>query len=265
MKILRTVEDVKKELRRELPIEVKNYRKVGRGFVPTMGALHQGHISLIQKSQSENSETWVSIYLNSTQFNNKDDFDKYPSQDEKDIEILEREGVDVLFMPTYDQIYPDNYNYKIIETKDSQELCGVHRPGHFDGVLTVVMKLLNIIRPQKIYMGEKDYQQLKLVEGMIKTFFLDVELVACPTWREGSGLAMSSRNQRLSKGGVEKASNVYRILSSKELKTIEEKREGLENLGFKIEYLEQKFDRLFIAAELEGVRLIDNVALEKNI
>jgi pantoate--beta-alanine ligase len=136
------------------------------GFVPTMGALHEGHIELVKRSRAENKLTVVSIYVNPTQFNNADDFDQYPKTFESDQAKLRDAGADFLIYPTYNQMYADGYRYSVDENFFSLDLCGKSRPGHFKGVLTVVMKLLNGVRPDHAYFGEKDYQQFKLIEGM---------------------------------------------------------------------------------------------------
>lgn len=252
MKIINTVEQWKENYS-----SIKNYKI---GFVPTMGGLHQGHISLIKKSIEENQITVVSIYLNPTQFNDKNDLLTYPSNFEDDCKILEELNVDYLFAPTYDVIYPDDYKYVITEKDFSKTLCGATRPGHFDGVLTVVMKLFNIIKPQNAYFGEKDYQQYKLLDGLVKAFFLDVKLIPCPIIREESGLALSSRNRKLSKEAMKIAPKIHQIISSEN--SLEEKEKMLIDAGFTIDYITQKENRLYVAVFLEGVRLIDNVELK---
>ena len=141
------------------------------GFTPTMGALHDGHGALLKKSASENDLTILSIFVNPTQFNNPDDLKKYPRTWEADLKLAKASGADFVIAPNYDEIYADNYRYKLSESDFSKKLCGAHRPGHFDGVLTVVMKLLQIVRPTRAYFGEKDYQQLKLISDMAQTFF----------------------------------------------------------------------------------------------
>ncbi len=227
------------------------------GFVPTMGALHKGHLSLIEKSLSDNDITVVSIFLNPTQFDNASDLENYPKLLEQDIALLERSGVDYLFNPEYNYLYPDNYKYQILETELSNILCGASRPGHFKGVLTVVMKLFNIIKPKRAYFGEKDYQQLELIKGMVNAFFMDVEIVPCPIVRESDGLAMSSRNLRLTPSEREIAPKFYEILSSNlsDEAVIEE----LEKIGFRVDYITSINNRRYGAVYLGKVRLIDNV------
>lgn len=227
------------------------------GFVPTMGALHAGHLSLIQKSTTECDSTLVSIFVNPTQFNNAEDFAKYPKTLSEDLELLAKAGVDYVLLPSSKEIYPDDYTYKVTENKMSQILCGAHRPGHFEGVLTIVMKLLGLAQAHTCYMGEKDYQQYLIIKNMAQSFFLDTQIVGCPTVREESGLALSSRNQRLSPAAREQAALIYKTLTSgTDLQTM---RATLESSGFEIDYLEEHWGRRFVAAHLEGVRLIDNV------
>ncbi len=229
------------------------------GLVPTMGALHEGHISLIKKSVGENEITAATIFVNPTQFNNPDDLSKYPSTWDKDIEKLEEAGADYLLYPTYDDLYRDAYRYKIIESEFSNDLCGSTRPGHFDGVLTVVMKLLNISRASKAYFGEKDWQQYQLIKGMTEAFFIDTEIVPCPLIREESGLALSSRNKLISQENRTIAPLLYKVISSG-IK-IENMKKQLTDNGFVIDYLEKKENRIFAAVFLGEVRLIDNVSI----
>ncbi len=241
------------------PIELKKQmRPLGSiGFVPTMGALHDGHFSLIKKSLQENEKTVVSIFLNATQFNNKEDLEKYPTSFKDDLKKLEELNVDYLFAPEFIDMYPDNYRYRVSEDKFSKTLCGSSRMGHFDGVLTVVLKLFNLVQPNKAYFGEKDYQQLSLIQDMAKAFFLDVEIVPCPIVRTKEGLALSSRNKRLSNEGLLKAQRFAKILQ--ESKELTEAQKKLQEEGIKIDYLEEIGSRRFAAVEIENIRLIDNV------
>ncbi len=229
------------------------------GFVPTMGALHEGHASLLRKSSQENEFTVLSIYVNPTQFNNPDDLKKYPRTWEADLEIAKESGANIVISPKYEEMYSDNYRYKVTEAEFSKILCGAHRPGHFDGVLTVVMKLLNIVSANKAYFGEKDYQQLQLIKDMTKNFFMKTEIVPCPTLREKDGLAMSSRNVRLTTAGRQKAPALYEALTNS--KSVNEAREKLQLKNIEVEYLEEHFGRRFIAAFIDQVRLIDNVSI----
>lgn len=243
--------------------ELKNHQQ-SIGFVPTMGALHDGHLSLIRASQKENDLTAVSVFVNPTQFNNTDDFNNYPVQIENDLALLKKSNVDFVILPSVAEVYKEGYNYKIHESHDSHILCGQYRPGHFDGVLTVVMKLLNIVQPQNCYMGEKDYQQFHLVKQMSQHFFMDTKIVPCPTVRESSGLAMSSRNLRLSSAARQKAALLHYALTQTDFPSLGARRAHLEKAGFQVDYFEEHWGRRFVAATIEGVRLIDNVNVEVN-
>ena len=253
MKILKSIADI------------RAYEKavVGTlGFVPTMGALHPGHISLVERSLNETSLTMVSIDVNPTQFNNPNDLANYPEALTVDLQLLEAEGVSAVFMPTYELLYPDDYAYEVDEKQFSGELCGENRPGHFTGVLTVVMKLLNLVKPQKAYFGEKDFQQLSLVKGMVEAFFLETEIIGCPIVREGDGLAMSSRNLNLRSCDRRKAYIFSRLLSNAMLSD-EQIQIRLGLAGFEVDYVVTKGSRRFGAVVMGDstaqVRLIDNV------
>lgn len=245
--------------------EVRGYRKEvsgSVGFVPTMGVLHKGHLSLVERSLSETDLTIVSIYVNPTQFDNPRDLANYPEQTAVDQRLLQAAGVSAVFMPTYDSLYPDDYAYEVNEKRFSKELCGANRPGHFTGVLTVVMKLLNLVKPQNAYFGEKDFQQLSLIKGMVEALFLETEIIGCPIVREADGLAMSSRNLKLSSCDRDKSSLFNSLLSSNLLSDEEIQRElGL--TGFKVDYVVTKGDRRFgavvVGDGVAPVRLIDNV------
>ncbi len=251
MKTLILPGEVKKELQKLTEKTI--------GFVPTMGALHEGHVSLIKKSLDENDITIVSIFVNPTQFNNRDDLEKYPVQIEDDLNILKELKVDYAFLPDYKALYPDEYRYRVEENDFSKKLCGKFREGHFTGVLTVVMKLFNIVKPTRAYFGEKDFQQLLLIKGMVEAFFMDIEIVACPTVREEDGLALSSRNLRLNSDERKKAPLLYKLLKSK--RSDEEVKAELEKYGFKVDYIVSLNGRRFGAAYLGKVRLIDNVEI----
>jgi pantoate--beta-alanine ligase len=229
------------------------------GFVPTMGALHAGHAELMKQARKENDYVIVSIFVNPTQFDSTADLEKYPSTIESDIQMAERETINCVWLPKFAQIYPDQFKYKIVETELSKLLCGEHRPGHFDGMLTVVLKLLNIIKPTRAYFGEKDYQQLTLVRGLVKAFFIDTQIVGIPTVREPTGLAMSSRNLRLSPEDREKAPHLYKIISQSPSE--EEAKKQLEDSGFKVDYVDDINGRRYAAAFLGDTRLIDNVKI----
>ncbi len=253
MELVRTVEAWRR-LRAEAPLASGSI-----GFVPTLGGLHAGHESLLGRSLEENDTTVLSVFLNPTQFDRQDDLDGYPASFEADSDLARKLGVDVLFCPAVDEIYPAGYRYRVTEGELSRRLCGAHRPGHFDGVLTVVLKLLQLVRPRRAYFGEKDYQQLELVRGMAADFFLDVEIVACPTVRDADGLATSSRNRLLPAEERRRAAAFPALLRSAEPPG--EVRRRLEALGFDVDYVEDDADRRFGAVRLAGVRLIDNVRL----
>jgi pantoate--beta-alanine ligase len=243
-------------------LEFQHFRKTlsgSVGFVPTMGALHNGHASLMKKSSNENDFSVLSIYVNPTQFNNPTDLEKYPKTYEEDLKLAAECGINAVVSPQYSEIYEDNYRYKLTESKFSQILCGANRPGHFDGVLTIVMKLFNIVQPTKAYFGEKDFQQLKLIEDMVKSFFMPVDVVRCKTLREESGLAMSSRNKRLSPDGLKKAALIFKTITLEN--SVDDVKNTLIKNDFKIDYVADIDGRRFIAAILEDVRLIDNVEI----
>ena len=229
------------------------------GFVPTMGALHQGHMALVEASREQNDLSIVSIFVNPRQFDDTGDFQAYPADDRNDLELLEKAGVDVVLLPDAGQIYTDDYRFKVTEHDFSRRLCGAHRPGHFDGVLTVVMRLLNLVRPDNAYFGEKDYQQLQLIRDMVTAFFMTVNIVACATVRETDGLAMSSRNQQLDTHNRTRAAALFTVL--KQSRSADEARQLLVGQGFDVDYVEDIADRRVAAARLGTTRLIDNVRI----
>lgn len=255
------------------------------GFVPTMGALHQGHISLVQKSKSENDFTIVSVFVNPTQFNNADDLKKYPRTESEDAKLLEEAGCDAVFFPTIEAIYPngqksEHFSFDGIEF----QMEGKFRPGHFDGVATVVKRFFEIIQPNKAYFGEKDFQQLRIIQELVKNLNLKVEIIPVSIMRESDGLAMSSRNTRLTKEMREESPKIYQILNlAKEFiqnHSITETKEFVQNqfnqTNLDLEYFEiadelslesvsekensQKL-RGFIAVFAGEIRLIDNISL----
>lgn len=233
------------------------------GFVATMGALHGGHIALVEQSLANNNLTVVSIFINPAQFDQTADLEAYPIQMEKDLQLLESVGVDVVLIPVAEEVYLDNYRYKVTESDFSSDLCGTHRPGHFEGMLTVVMRLLNLVQPARAYFGEKDWQQLQLIKGMVKAFFMPVEIVPVATMREHDGLAMSSRNTRLSSAQRTLAGSFSEIISSAE--SAKGAREELSARGFKVDYVaDRNFagkQRRLAAVHLGSTRLIDNIGL----
>lgn len=251
MKLINSVEDFQK-VRKTLDKSI--------GFVPTMGNLHEGHSSLLLKSKTENDVTILSIFINPTQFNNEDDFKCYPKTLAEDCKLADSLKVDYLFMPSSSDIYPDKYTFKVSELNSSAILEGKHRPGHFEGMLTIVLKLLLIIRPARAYFGEKDFQQLILVKKMVEAFFIQTEIIGCPTIRNKNGLPLSSRNSRLSAEQFERAQLFPRLLHTSESPEIIVNQ--LISAGFEVDYIEDYQDRRFAAVSLDGIRLIDNISLE---
>ncbi len=277
MKVISSVQDLKK-----IRSTVKtNYTL---GFVPTMGALHQGHLELVKQSVAENKYTIVSIFVNPTQFNNAADLQKYPRNLERDAALLESVGCDFVFAPQVSDMYAEQ-DLKIRFDFDFEGLDkvmeGRFRPGHFNGVVQVVSKLFNLVNPTKAYFGEKDFQQLAIIKLMVKKMNLDIQIVDCPIVRENSGLAMSSRNERLSSDNRNIASQISKVLfesrtfvskfSPKELKIwVENQISAIQ--GLELEYFEiSDVDSLMpvsdwnrpsvgcIAVFCADVRLIDNI------
>ena len=258
------------------------------GFVPTMGALHQGHLSLMQQSLAENQYTVVSIFVNPTQFNNPDDLEKYPRTLEEDTKkITELDPDIIVYAPSVDDIYEENitsenFDYDGLEN----QMEGKFRPGHFNGVGTIVKRLFEIVTPNKAYFGEKDFQQLQIVKKMTSKNHLDVNIVGCPIFREVNGLAMSSRNERLSTEEREQAAIIYQtLLTAKEkfkTQSCEEVKKWVKevfesNTMFDLEYFEiadeetlipctveskDKNYRAFIALFVNNIRLIDTISLK---
>ena len=252
MKIIKTPDEWQ-AIRRQLPPEET------LGFVPTMGNLHAGHRALIEVSQKANQHTIVSIFVNPTQFNNADDFAYYPRTLDQDCALLKDAGVQYCFVPDENGMYPDQYHYQVHEHQLSKMMEGQHRPGHFTGVLTVVLKLFNCIRPHRAYFGEKDYQQYLLIREMTKAFLMDLEIVACPIVREPSGLAYSSRNSRLSSEERLLADTFAHIFHQGT--TCSEIRAKLEEKGIQVDYIQDEMARRFAAVTIGQIRLIDNIPL----
>lgn len=226
------------------------------GFVPTMGNLHAGHQALLERSVRENDWTLLSIFVNPTQFDNKEDLKQYPRTLEADIEIARKAKVDFIIAPSFEALYPDNYTYKVQETEISVLMEGKSRPGHFEGMLTIVLKLLVVAKASRAYFGEKDYQQFQLIRGLAAAFFLDTEIIACPTVRDENGVALSSRNSRLSPQEYLKAIHFPEILSTGG--SPEAVVQRLSDFGFEVDYIEEAFGRRFGTVRVGGVRLIDN-------
>ncbi|GIV28369.1 MAG: pantothenate synthetase [Bacteroidia bacterium] len=255
------------------------------GFVPTMGALHQGHLELVKHSIVENDFTYVSIFVNPLQFNNKEDLEKYPRTIEKDIGLLESIDTDAVFIPEYAEVYNAGISYDTIDLSYLNSILeGPKRPGHFDGVVKVVSILFKLIQPDKAYFGLKDFQQVKVIEKLIKDKQYPIRLVPCPTVREVDGLAMSSRNVRLSPDARKKAAMIYQwLLKARDLYqqgcTVKEIEKIIiediqKHSDFQLDYFEirdandlspihnaQQPAVALIAVYLDGVRLIDNLML----
>ena len=206
MEIIR-IPRVMQEISRKFLREAKTI-----GFVPTMGALHEGHLSLVRRAKQDNHVTVVSIFVNPIQFGHSEDFKKYPRDIDGDMERLRKEEVDTVFMPEISSMYPEGF-LTYVEVKDiSEKLCGAFRPGHFRGVATVVTKLLNIVKPKMVYLGQKDFQQSVVIKRLVKDLDMDVDVVVCLTFREKDGLAMSSRNAHLDNAQREAAKVIYQCL-----------------------------------------------------
>ncbi len=249
------------------------------GFVPTMGAIHMGHVSLIKKCISQCNKTVVSIFINKPQFNRRKDYEKYPQPIRNDISILRKHKVDYLYLPRTNQIYPDGHNKSIKLNSLEKKLCGKCRPGHFKAVTDVIDRFVKIIRPAKIYFGEKDMQQLKIIEDFLRKNKIKTKVIKCKTIREKNGLAISSRNLLLSSKESFAASKIYKIILKEKQNLIKKNislkiiKDKISTLGAnKIDYLEihdvnklikpfkkkNKY-KIFIAYYLGAVRLIDNI------
>ena len=264
MKIIRNILDLNKAIN-----DFKNL-----GFVPTMGGIHKGHISLIKNSQKTCKKTIVSLFVNPTQFNDKNDFKKYPRNLNKDIRILNKLKIDYIFIPSVEEIYK-NKNKKIKIFKKDKVLCARHRKGHFEGVLNIMNRLLNIIKAKKVFMGEKDFQQLFLIKKYLSKKH-NIKIINCPTIRDKNNVALSTRNNLLTKKNYTKVALITNYLlkfknNKKKLQKLKQVIKKLENIyKIKIDYLEfrnekdlsiynfKNKNRLFIAYSIDKIRLIDN-------
>lgn len=249
-------------------------------FVPTMGALHAGHQSLIHIAKELCDEVVVSVFVNPLQFNNKDDFAKYPSTPERDEELAAQAGATVLWRPSHDEIYPENFE-RLSAGELGKKFEGHSRPGHFDGVVTVVNQLFNRVQPKFAIFGEKDFQQLALIRTMAESRHPEIEIIAAPTIRESSGLALSSRNVRLNDVGREAAEIISRALrAASDRDSLKDMRIELEKVKsesrFTLDYAdiidEDTFEiatdetarkRALVAGWIDGIRLIDNMAMKR--
>jgi pantoate--beta-alanine ligase len=231
MKIIRTIRDMQTFSRR-LKAE-----KESIGFVPTMGALHDGHLSLVKKSMEDNDITIVSIFVNPTQFGPEEDFDQYPRDLEGDIKKLSSYDLDCIFLPDNQDIYPDGFSTSINVGVAGDILCGASRPGHFNGVATVVEKLFNIVMPDRAYFGQKDFQQTVVIRNMVRELNLNIDIVVCPIIRENDGLALSSRNVYLSSEERNSALIIYKALQHAEDIILSEGMEDADSVKTEIEKL----------------------------
>jgi len=277
MKVVETIAEMKR-VRAKLPESV--------GLVPTMGYLHEGHLTLARRAKAENASVVASIFVNPTQFLPHEDFTKYPRAPERDLAMLKKEGVDVVFMPPPSDMYPPNYNTWVDVAKITDRLEGASRPGHFRGVATVVTKLFNIVEPAKAYFGQKDAQQLAVIKKMATELNMNLEVIGVPTVREPDGLAMSSRNTYLNPEERRAAAVLYKSLTlaqklwSKGEKDAERirremtvliKKEPLSNIDYISIADPETFDELdkvkapalvSMAVKIGKTRLIDNIVLE---
>lgn len=231
------------------------------GFVPTMGALHAGHASLVERCRRENDVVVASIFVNPTQFNDPADLKRYPRTLDGDLRMLQTLGADEVILPAADDLYPRDYRFRLEAPTLTAIMEGTHRPGYLEGVMTVVLKLLNLVRADRAYFGEKDYQQLRVIAEMTAEFFIPTGIVGCATVREASGLAESSRNALLTAAGRERAARLFEILTT--APDPGHARGRLQSEGFTVDYVEEHWGRRFAAVFLDGVRLIDNVPVEK--
>ena len=279
MIIAKTILQIQTELKKSLGKKI--------ALVPTMGALHEGHLSLVKKAANLAEIVVVSIFVNKAQFNDLSDYQNYPKQTKHDLKLLKSSGATHVFLPSHNEIFGQNFSFKLIPTDLVDCLCGKARPKHFDGVALIVAKFFNIIKPNIAVFGQKDFQQVAVIKKLVKDLNFDVKIYTQKTVRNKSGLAMSSRNQRLSESSKIKAASIFKFLNEikDEVKKnpqnlteiLQKKRQKLLENGFeKIDYLEirqeknlklvKNFDekilsRIFIAAYLQKVRLIDNIRL----
>lgn len=273
MQVVHTVEEIKQK-RLEF-----SQRKIG--FVPTMGALHEGHLALVKKCKSESELSIVSIFVNPTQFNDNKDLEKYPNTIEADLKSLEQMDVDIVFIPKFEDLYQNEQKLAVNIAEIEQKMEGSKRPGHFDGVIRVLSIFFNLIKPKHAYFGEKDYQQVLVVQQLINQHFPTISLIKCPTIREHNGLAKSSRNKLLSESAFNRSGEIYSTLkwikeniTAQSINSILD--DGMRKLSerFEVEYLELRNEnnleetsnslensRLFVAVQIESIRLIDNIAL----
>jgi pantoate--beta-alanine ligase len=261
--------------------DLKN-KALSVGFVPTMGALHHGHLSLIEKAKQENDVVLCSIFVNPTQFNSQNDFSNYPRTEESDLALLKSAGCAIVYLPTFEHIYDNEQEFELNLSELDQVMEGPYRPGHFKGVVRVVKRFFEIVQPTKSYFGLKDYQQFLIIKTLGKALNLGGEIIGCETLREPSGLAMSSRNMLLTKEEKHLAEEIYRSFKAIEqcaatndlTQCIQDEKQRLSQ-WFDIDYLDARNGedlqtvsntkaahiRLFFAGRIGNVRLIDNIGL----
>jgi pantoate--beta-alanine ligase len=253
VKVCRTIEAVREELStQDRPV----------ALVPTMGALHAGHLSLLRAARADNATVVMSLFVNPSQFGDVDDLDGYPRDEQRDLELAEAEGVAVVFAPAVEEMYPPGFQTWVDVTELGSILEGRHRPGHFRGVATVCLKLFMIVEPDRVYFGQKDAQQIEVIRRLVDDLALDVELRVVPTVRDADGLALSSRNARLSERDRRRARSLPRALATRDPARA---RGLLARAGLEIDYVEvAPFHPPVLAAAVRvgGTRLIDNVPLE---
>jgi pantoate--beta-alanine ligase len=279
MKVFTTIKTIQKEL------SDKN-KKTQLGLVPTMGALHAGHLSIIERALKENDLVVVSIFVNPTQFDKEEDLINYPNEIEKDLNLLNEVNCDYVFMPSIEEMYPANIKAEIFDFYGLDKVMeGAFREGHFNGVGTIVKKLFEVIVPDRAYFGEKDFQQLQIIKIMVAKNKFDLKIIPCEIYREKNGLAMSSRNTRLTNEQLQEAPLIHEILlrsrelfRNEDVETVKEmvKKEFNKSKNMNLEYFEiaetetlipatnkspEKDYRAFIGVYADNVRLIDNIAL----
>jgi len=246
MKVVRTIEELRARLAGAAEV----------GLVPTMGAFHEGHVSLMRAARAENETVVVSAFVNPAQFGAAEDLGRYPRNEERDARLAEREEVDLLFAPAVEELYPQGYQTWVEVEKLSRVLEGAGRPGHFRGVATVCLKLFNIVRPQRAYFGQKDAQQVAVIQRLVRDLNLELEIRVVPTVRDADGLAISSRNAYLSPEEREEALALPRALQARDRSLLD---------GLEVEYFEEAdFEPPVLAGAVRvgSTRLIDNVVLK---
>lgn len=244
----------------DLKAIIRSQKSSGKtiGFIPTMGFLHQGHMSLVKASKDDNDFTIMSIFVNPTQFGPNEDFDKYPRDMARDTKLAEAAGVDVIFAPLKDEMYPAGYKTYVDVVDITNALCGKSRPGHFKGVTTVVTKLFNIVEPDKAYFGQKDAQQVIVLKKMVRDLNMNLEIVTCPIVRESDGLAMSSRNTYL----TSEQRNGALVLSKSLFEAEQMIKDGERDVAKLIGHISEKISAISFA-EIDYVEVTDIINLEK--